>query len=100
METLLTLQEAARTLAVSVKRVHALCRSGKLAYVVVGGRGERRFLPEQIQAFIEAQTVQAPKPVDTTKPRKLLCPRKGGDSKRSTGNSVRAQLRQEMREWQ
>ncbi len=79
LEQLLTPEKTAEILACTVKTVHRLCREGRLSYVRISGRGERRFLPQQIQAFIDAQTIQAPRPVDRRKSRKLPCPPKGGE---------------------
>ncbi len=96
MESLLTAQQAAAHLAVSVKLIHALCREGWLSYVQISFRGERRFLPQQIHAFIEAQTVQAPKLVDKQKPRKLpFLPRKAGEEELVgvTGSGLRKKIR-------
>jgi len=98
VERLLTPQQVAEQLAVSVKRIHALCREGKLAYVVVDGRGKRRFTPEQIDAFTAAETVPIPMPVDKKPRQPLPSAAKGGDRK-SVGVSARAQLREEMRSW-
>jgi excisionase family DNA binding protein len=95
---LLTPEDVSKLLAVSVKGVHELCRSGRLDYVRVNGK-ERRFTEEMIQSFIEAQTVSRPeKQVDRT-PHKPLpsYPRKGGEGKESTRVSEAGLLREEIK---
>jgi excisionase family DNA binding protein len=98
MEPLLSPGQAARILGVKVRRVHALCREGKLEYVQVGPR-DRRHTAEQLQRFIDRQTVSLPKPVDRKSPDKLLFPRKRGDKKKSTGDSLseRKRMKEELR---
>ncbi|MBM4329043.1 MAG: helix-turn-helix domain-containing protein [Deltaproteobacteria bacterium] len=76
---LLTPQQAAEVLAIPLKSLHALCRDGRLAYVRINRRGERRFTADQLQAFVEGQTVSARNPVDKQPRRALPSPRKGGE---------------------
>jgi excisionase family DNA binding protein len=74
--SLLDAQEVALMLKVSAKTIHKLVREGKLPCVQVTTR-ERRFTPEQIQHYIESQSVgvrvdmKAPRPVSSP-------PKKGG----------------------
>jgi len=102
MERLLTPKEASQILAIPIKTVHELCRRHVLGFVRMDNRGSRRFTMEQIQAFIQSQTV-APRIAVDRKRMKVLpsrpqaITRKGGE--RSTGVSTRAQLREEMRSW-
>jgi len=100
-QRLLLPEEVAEILHVSVKTVHRLCREGKLAYILIDSRGTRRFTLEQIEAFIEAQSIQAPKSVDKARPQTLSFPRKGGDHRKSTGDSLleRKRMREELRSW-
>jgi hypothetical protein len=98
MKPLLKPEQAARMLAVSVRRVHALCREGKLEYVSVNRRGDRRFTEKQIQDFIASETVKVPKSVDKERPVSLPYPRKGGDRSKSVGDSGQSpSLREEVR---
>ncbi|MBM4327320.1 MAG: helix-turn-helix domain-containing protein [Deltaproteobacteria bacterium] len=102
MEHLLTPEEASQLLAIPIKTVHELCRRHVLGFVRMDNRGTRRFTMEQIQAFIQSQTV-APRIAVDTRQTKVLPSRpkpitqKGGE--RQTGVSTRAQLREEMRSW-
>jgi len=92
---LLRAGHVAQVLGVSVKTVHKLVREGKLSCVQVTAK-ERRFMEEQVQEYIRCRTT--PVRVDTKPHRPVLSrPKKGGD--RSFGDSVRAQLRKEMRSW-
>jgi|SRR5271157_571149 len=96
-EPLIDPVEAARILGVKLRRVHALCREGKLEYVQVSPR-DRKHTGEQLQRFVDRQTVPLPKPVDRKTSNKLPSqPKKGGD-KRNCGDSAKA-LREEMRSW-
>jgi len=92
---LLTPEDVSKLLAVSVKGVHELCRSGRLDYVRVNGK-ERRFTEEMIHTFIEAQTVsRSKKQVDRT-PHKPLpsSPKKGGvKSVEDVGTSLGKEIR-------
>jgi excisionase family DNA binding protein len=55
-QSLLRAQQLAQVIGVSVKTVSKLVRDGKLACVQVTGR-ERRFTPEQVQEFIQGQSI-------------------------------------------
>jgi len=92
MERLLTITDVAGILGLSERRIHALCREGKLAHVQTTPR-ERRFLPEQLEAFIASRTVAPPKRIDRSAfPRLGFAPKtlpKGG-AKSSEGLSARS----------
>jgi len=100
-EPLIDPGEAARILGVKLRRVHALCREGKLEYVQVSPR-DRKHTAEQLQRFIDRQTISLPKPVDRKSPDRLISPpKRGGDKRNCKGDSLdKAQLRKEMRSWQ
>jgi len=92
---LLTPADVSKLLAVSIKGVHELCRSGRLDYVKVNGK-ERRFTPDMVQAFIEAQTVsRSKKEIDKTARKPLPSPpRKGGvKSVEDIGTSLGKEIR-------
>jgi excisionase family DNA binding protein len=107
--------EAARRLGCSTKTVHKLCREKRLAFHWVGNR--RRFQPEDVSRFVEAQTEttenQMPSGVDDKRGYRLRFSgnftagrRKKGGAKGSTeGESKRteaeilASIRERMREW-
>lgn len=95
MDPLLTPAQAAETLSCTVKTVHRLCREGRLAYVRISGRGERRFTPEHIRDFIEAETVQTR--IDKTRPNRVACSPKGGARRKSVGVEGQG-LRKEIRD--
>ena len=92
LDCLLTPAKAARILGISKKLLHELCRQRKLEYVQIGSR--RRFTQEQLQAFIDSQTIRQPA-IDKKPSKRLDCPRKGGE--KSFGNG--ANLRKEMKQW-
>jgi excisionase family DNA binding protein len=93
---LYTPEETAQALRIAVKAVHWLCRQGKLDFVKINGK-ERRFTPEQVQAYVDAQTVS--KSVIDKKPTKPLpyAPKKGGA--KSDKGLVKAQLHEEIKQW-
>ena len=93
---LLTAVAVASILGISPKTVHKLVREGKLACVQVTAR-ERRFTHEQVEQYVLNQTTSVR--VDKKAPRPVSSPPKKGDAK-SSGDTVRAQLRKEMRSWQ
>ena len=93
--SLLSPSEVAGLLRVSAKTIHKLVREGRLACVQITDR-ERRFTDEQVQEYIRSQTI--PVRVDKKAPRPVSSlPRKGGV--KSSGDSIKAQLREEMRSW-
>jgi excisionase family DNA binding protein len=96
---LLTPEQAAQFLQCSEKRVHALCRQRKLAFVRLDGRGTRRFTAEQLRAFIAAQSVQATATVDSRDSTSVSCPKEGGGrrTKKSSGVEGKGPLTQEIR---
>ncbi len=84
----------AESLGITVKMVHQLCREHKLQYVQINQK-ERRFTEEQIQEYVDSQSVG--KPVIDKKPcKRLPCPSKGGEKEKSLGCS-RNDLREEIR---
>ena len=96
LECLLSPLEAAGLLRVCVKTVHKLVNEKKLACVQVTAR-DRRFTSEQVQEYIRSQSTEVR--VDKRDPRVVSSrPKKGGV--KSSGDTVRAQLREEMRSWQ
>ncbi len=93
---LLTAVTVAAILGVSPKTIHKLAREKKLACVQVTS-SDRRFTPEQVQEYIRSHST----PVRVDKkaaPAVSSRPKKGGA--KSSGDTVRAQLREEMRSWQ
>ena len=101
MEKLLHPPEAADLLGISLKGLHALCRSNKLGYVRINGK-ERRFTHEHLEAFIAARSVQAQTPVDRSRLKPLLSrpksSKEGGEKQRGKDEDLRASLRKEIRE--
>jgi excisionase family DNA binding protein len=93
LDSLLTPAKAALILGISKKLLHELCRQRKLEYVQIGSR--RRFTQEQLQAFIDSQTVKSPG-IDKKPQKRLPCPSKGGEKRKSVGLS-RNDLRKEIR---
>ncbi|MEW6406973.1 MAG: helix-turn-helix domain-containing protein [Chloroflexota bacterium] len=59
MPQLMDAQDVALILKIAPKTVHKLVRRGKLGCVQVTAK-YRRFTREQVQAYIESRTVQAP----------------------------------------
>lgn len=49
----LTLADVAETLAISSSQAYALVRSGELRAIKIGGRGQWRIEPAELDAFIE-----------------------------------------------
>lgn len=98
LPVLLTEAEAAKALGISVRRLQAICRDGKIEYVRIAAR-ERRFTAEQIRDFIERKTVTVPKriPVDRKASNPLPSHQSVSDS-RNYGDSAKS-LREEMRLW-
>lgn len=95
LDTLVTAEEAAKTLRISRRYLHGLAREGKIGCVEYSPT-KRVFRQEDIEAFIRdrSKSVTPPKQVDTT-PRKLI------PSAREVKSSEvsRAQLKKEMRQW-
>ncbi len=84
LECLLSPQEVAGLLQVSVKTVHKLVREKRLSCVQVTSRG-RRFTPEQVQEYIRSQSTEVRR-VDKKDPRLVQSPpKKGGIERKSTG---------------
>jgi hypothetical protein len=91
---LLEAKDVAKILGIALKTVHKRVRQGKLACVQESPK-IRRFTREQIQAYIDSQTLEAR--IDRTKEKTVKSqPPKGGE--KSFGFS-RTSLREEMRSW-
>jgi excisionase family DNA binding protein len=101
MERLLSIKEVSELLGLSVRRVHALAREGKLGYVSHSSRN-KMFTEAQVQDYIRSKTITPPPKVIDGDRRKGLQPPPQVQLK-TEGGSVRAQiraLREEMRSWQ
>jgi hypothetical protein len=98
MDALLTIEAVAGILGLTPRRVHGLVRERKLACVQISPR-DRRFLPEQLEAYIRSRILEPPKPVDRPRAGRVAFPPRGGDKSKLSGDSVRAQLLEEMRSW-
>ena len=75
-------------------------RDGKLGCVQESPR--KRFFPRKhIEEFIERNTVCLPKKIDRTDSQSVPFSRRGGDDKKSTGDSLseRKQMKEELRSW-
>ena len=94
IDHLLRPQQVAQSLGITVKMVHQLCRERKLRYVQINKK-ERRFTEEQIQEYVDSQTVAKPA-IDKKPVKRLPCPSKGGEKEKSLGLS-RNGLREEIR---
>ncbi len=91
---LLNAEQVADILGIGQKSVHKLAREGRLGSVRVTKK-ERRFTREQVQAYVEAQTVDLN--IDNKRPKTVRSALpKGG--KKSIGVSG-TDLRKEMRSW-
>jgi excisionase family DNA binding protein len=93
LPSLLTAEDVAATLGISVKTVHKLVREGKLPCVQVTAR-ERRFTPQQVQQYIDSQSTS----IRVDKKAALVVsfrPKKGGA--KSSGVFSRQALLEEMR---
>ncbi len=94
MPQLMDAEDVAKILRIAKKTVHKLVREGKLGCVQVTEK-DRRFTLEQVQDYIDCQSVTVR--FDRKAPKTLSSPRKGGE--KSVGFS-RTDLREEMRSWQ
>ena len=94
MPQLMNAQDVALILKIAPKTIHKLVRRGKLGCVQVTEK-DRRFTREQVQAYIDSQSVEARIDRSKGKPVKSQPP-KGGE--KSIGVS-KADLRKEMRRW-
>jgi excisionase family DNA binding protein len=94
MPQLMNARDVALALKIAKKTVHKLVREGKLGCVQVTAK-DRRFTREQVQAYIDSQSVEVR--IDRKASKALSSPRKGGE--KSFGCS-RTSLREEMRSWQ
>ncbi|MEW6350751.1 MAG: helix-turn-helix domain-containing protein [Thermodesulfobacteriota bacterium] len=86
-------EDVAKILGIAKKTVHKLVREGKLGCVQVTEK-DRRFTREQVQAYIDSQSVDVR--IDRTLSKALFFPREGGE--KSVGFS-RTDLREEIRSW-
>ena len=77
--SLLDTQEAAEFLKVSKKRIDALCREGRLGYVVVDRKGTKRFTEGHLTAFIQCQTVSPKQPIDKRPCKPVSSSKRGED---------------------
>jgi excisionase family DNA binding protein len=100
MEELLTEEEVAEKLHISRRRLQALCRDGGIEFVRVTPR-VRGFLPEHVEEFIRRKTVTPPKVVDRSVDKSLPFAPRGGENRKSAGDSLseRKKLREELRSW-
>jgi excisionase family DNA binding protein len=94
MPLLMNAEDVAKILGIAKKTVHKLVREGKLGCVQVTEK-DRRFTPEQVQEYIDSQTVNVRIDKKSVKPVRSTPP-KGGQ--KSVGFS-RTDLREEMRSW-
>ena len=94
MPQLMDAKDVANILKIAPKTVHKLVRRGKLGCVQVTEK-DRRYTCEQVQAYIDSQSVEVR--IDRKFSKTLSAPRKGGE--KSVGFS-RTNLREEMRSWQ
>lgn len=93
MSLLMNAEDVAKILGIAKKTVHKLVREGKLGCVQVTEK-DRRFTREQVQAYIDSQSVEVR--IDRKVSKALSSPPKGGE--KSVGFS-RTDLREEMRSW-
>jgi excisionase family DNA binding protein len=93
---LLTVQDVARQLTISHRRVHELCRQGFLDHIALS-RKERRFTPAMVEKYIAACTVSKPEPakrLDTKSSHRLpSAPRKGVIGKTEELGNLRKEIR-------
>jgi excisionase family DNA binding protein len=101
MEPLLTLDDVAGLLRITPRSVSRLCRQRKLAFVEVDARGTRRFVREDVEAFIRSRRLEPPKKLDTFAPAQLPFHPKPATERgeKGDGKSSRAELRKEFRQW-
>lgn len=92
MERLLTVDQVADILGISVKTVHKLARDSKLGCVKVTAK-DRRFTQKQVRDFIDSQSSPV---IDKSSNSRISSPQEGGD--KSIGVSG-TDLRKEMRSW-
>jgi hypothetical protein len=95
MPQLMDAQDVALILKIAPKTVHKLVRRGKLGCVQVTEK-DRRFTREQVQAYIDSQSVEVR--IDRPRAKAVkLQPPKGGE--KSLGVS-RTSLQKEISRWQ
>ncbi len=97
-EALLTENQVAEMMHLSKRRVQDLCRAGQIGYVQIAPR-QRAFLQEHVDEYIRSKTIIPPKKIDTHAGKKLPSSWKGGDGRKSLGDTERAQLRKELAQW-
>lgn len=99
MEPLLSITDVAKILNLTVRRVHCLCREGKLAYVSHSPR-RRDFLPEHVEAYVRSRTITPPpKAVDIDRRKVLPWKPQPTVSEKSQKGSVTKALKEEMAQW-
>jgi excisionase family DNA binding protein len=93
---LLTPIQVANLLGIRPKAVHRLVREKELSCIQVTNK-KRRFLREQVNAFIKSRINQGPMQVDKIPSGSLPCNPKGGDRRKSV-EDVGTDLGKEIRE--
>jgi|SRR5271157_1493339 len=99
---LLSPEQVAEILGIAVRRVHELVRRREVRCVQISPK-DRRFTQEQIDEYITRRsTPESPKQVDRKSADKLPFAPKGGDYRKSTGDSLseRKKMKEELRSWQ
>jgi excisionase family DNA binding protein len=95
LERLLTPEDLAECMGVSVKTVLRYVREGKLGSIKLDAKNIR-FTQDQVDEFVRSRTRSELKKFDKPKSRRIPLPRKGG---KITGDTVRARLKEEMAPW-
>jgi DNA excision repair protein ERCC-4 len=93
--------KTAERLRLSKRRLQDLCRTGQIGFVQVTPR-MRAFTEEQIAEYVQQRTVVPPRRlVDRKSPDKLPFAPRGGDHRKSTGDSLseRKKMKEELRSW-
>jgi len=95
---LLSEEQAAKKLLVSRRTLQRMCREGEIQFVQLQPR-VRGFRPEHIEEYIRRKTVTPPKLVDRSAIKSLPFPWKGGDERKSTGDTLseRKRMKEELR---
>ncbi len=98
LDTCLTPEQVAELLNIQVRAVHRLVRNKKLGCIQVDSKN-RRFTKEQVEEFVQRQSVDIPKPVDTSATQSLPFPRKGGANSTSHRADDLASIAEEIKSW-
>jgi excisionase family DNA binding protein len=96
MNALLTPDQTAELLGISLRDLNALCRNGEIRFVRVTPR-KRRFRRVDIEEYIERKLT--PRKLDTPAPRYTFIPRKLTEEDKLTAKEHKKRLREEMRSW-